>query len=246
MTYTTYQNPSDFKTILALASGPFQEALARGVQAWDGSTDDYDEDHIRWMQEYTHYDPEKLAELKGSHRLNRSAWADRYAERIRDAGYNIVVDGPNAVVLAQEVDADFVDAIVRQHGLDRLPHQFHSIFALPPFQEVPLFRAVVSCAGLLVPQKYWCHRADRFVVGAMDEKVFDRNDHVVDTLKKAKNRAVKIVLARDQRAEKKRRVALYKEECRIRQEIEARKLAAEAEALAEKEADVECITEAFK
>jgi hypothetical protein len=241
MTYIIYQNPTDYKVIRALAAGSFQEALAHGVQAWDGSTIDDDPNVKRSMQKYSYYDPEKLIELQAWHRRHRIVWADHYAQRIRDAGYNIVVDGPNAVVLAQEVDADFVAAIVRQHGLDMLPHQFHSIVALPPCQGVPLFRAVVSYAGMHVSPKYWCRRADRFVVGAAEECLLDPDEHVVDTLKKAKNRAVKIVIARDRRAAMK----LRQEDFRVRQEIEKRKLAADAAALAEKEAEVDRIAGAF-
>ena len=93
--------------------------------------------------------------------------------------------------------------------------------------------------------QYWCRRADRFVVGVVEGCLLYPAEHVVDTLKKAKNRAVKIVLARDQMAARKLCQAKYDEEIRVRQEIEERKLAAEAADQAEREAEVDRIAGAF-
>jgi hypothetical protein len=195
MTYTTYPCPSDQEIARTLTRGEWQKRLVDGLEAWDGSTIE----DVPFI---------KAAIVAGKsvsrfdcaiewHVQNRRDWTEHLVDRLKKAGLSVILDGPNARIVATNSapDTPMVDEIAEQHGLTRIPVIFHSISIQDRVGEVPIFRCIVS-------GKYnWQHmvRVDRFVVGRPDVSVSGIGplDHVVETLKKARIRAKKVESRRE-------------------------------------------------
>ncbi len=214
MNYTSYAFASDQDVVRQLARGPWQERLADGLEAWDGSTIENEEFIKKAMEEgrtETRYGSIK------QHIQNRRDWTVRLVDRIKEAGLRVTLDGPNARIEPKNdaPDMPLVEEIAKQNGIDSIPVIFHSIVPETRVGEVPIFRCVVSANrdGMRVV------RTEKYVVGRPDVRCNGR-DRVVETLRKAVNLAKKVEAAR---------VFWDDQSYRIRKRDEARRAAEEAE-----------------
>jgi hypothetical protein len=200
--FVNYPDFATRKQVFNLASYDFQAGLAAGTMAWNLSNV-FDPPRVncgRWRGAERNLPQPRSEEERGNFRHRRKLWVKKFEKRLLSEGFIVQIEGPCATILPQcptdtaTGEQLFVQFAV-QHGLQKLPVEFHSLSIVESVADIPIF--VADIVWTYQGQRASKDPMRRFIVGRLDINVKPNvNDRVVATYPKAVRLAREVGAAR--------------------------------------------------